>query len=42
MQNRYMGLTVGDTNYSKLVLRADKAYVEKVLPKLRKVLGEKQ
>ena len=42
MQNRYMGLTVGDTNYSKLVLRADRAYVEKVLPKLRKVLGEKQ
>ena len=40
MQNRYKELTVGDINYSKLVLRADKAYVEKVLPRLREVLGE--
>ena len=39
MQNRYKELTVGDINYSKLVLRADKAYVEKVLPKLRGILN---
>jgi len=34
MQNRYEKMTVGDTNYSKLILRADKAYTEKILPKL--------
>ena len=40
MQSRYSKLTIGDTNYSKLVLRADKAYAEKVLPKLRGILNE--
>ena len=39
MQNRYEKLRVGDTNYSKLVLRADKTYVGKILPRLKSYLS---
>ncbi|WP_156328058.1 integrase [Pyrodictium delaneyi] len=40
IQNRYAKIenVVGLTNYSKIVLRADQAYVEKILPELRRRL----
>lgn len=41
IQNRYAKIenVVGLTNYSKIVLRADQAYVQRILPELRRRLG---
>jgi len=40
IQNRFYKLTVGDLNYSKLVLRADKNYVSIILPELEQRFKE--
>jgi len=38
IQNRYSEITVSDEAYSKLVTRADQAYVNKILPRLQETL----
>jgi len=42
IQNRYAKIenVVGLTNYSKILLRADQAYIEKILPELRRRLHD--
>jgi len=35
LQNRYYRLTIGDLNYGKMILRADRTYCETILPKLK-------
>ena len=42
LQNRYARIenVVGLTNYSKIVLRADRIYVEKILPELKQRLAD--
>jgi len=40
MQNRYSKLTIGDTDYGKIIKRADKAYTDIVLPVLERNLNQ--